>query len=143
MAIWQFQCNIIPSRENIDELSYDEIISWEGISCPMISINFLERMKSWSTNIVQYGKTDETCIEFIYQEDKLEEISCRLDLRTLSKNDLIQIIGYVQDIKACFLVENKVYLPRLEIMIEVMKQSRANQYCKNPLKYFLSLNQTE
>ncbi len=143
MAIWQFYCNIIPTRENIDKLSYDDIISWEGISCPMISTDFLQREKSWSANIVQYGKTDETCIEFIYQEDKLEEISCRLDLRTLSKNDLIQIIKYVQDIKACFLVENKVYLPRLEIMIEVMKQSRANQYCKNPLNYFLSINQME
>lgn len=143
MAIWQFYCNIIPAKENIDKLSYDDIISWEGISCPMISTNFLQREKSWSANIVQYGKTDETCIEFIYQEDKMEEISCRLDLRTLSKNDLIQIIKYVQDIKACFLVENKVYLPRLEIMIEVMKQSRANQYCKNPLNYFLSINQME
>ena len=143
MAIWQFHCNIIPSRENVDELSYDEIISWEGISCPIISIDFLEREKSWSANIVQYGKTDETCIEFIYKEDKLEEISCRLDLRTLSKNDLIQIIKYVRDIKAWFLVENKVYLPKPEVMIEVMKQSRANQYCKNPLKYFLSINQTE
>lgn len=109
----------------------------------MISTDFLQREKSWSANIVQYGKMDEICIEFIYQEDKLEEINCRLDLRTLSKNDLIQIIKYVQDIKACFLVENKVYLPRLEIMIEVMKQSRANQYCKNPLNYFLSINQME
>ena len=66
MAIWQFYCNIIPTRENIDKLSYDDIISWEGISCPMISTDFLQREKSWSANIVQYGKTDETCIEFIY-----------------------------------------------------------------------------
>lgn len=140
MAIWQFQCNIIPSRNNVDELSYDEIISWEGISCPTISIDFLERTKSWSTDIVQYGKTDETCIEFIYQKDKLEEIFCGLDLRTLSKNDLIHLIKYVQDIKAWFLVENKVYLPRLEIMTEVMKKSQANQYCKNPLKYFSAID---
>lgn len=140
MAIWQFQCNIIPSRENIDKLSCDEIISWEGLPCPMIDINFLERETSWSTNIIQYGKIDETCIEFIYQEEKLMEICCRLDLRTLSKNDLVQIIKYVRDIKACFLVENKVYLPMLEIMIKVMKESRANQYCKNPLQYFISIN---
>lgn len=141
MAVWQFQCNIIPSRENVDELSYDEIISWKGISCPIISIDFLKRQKSWSTDIVQYGKIDETCIEFIYQKDKLEEISCRMDLRTLSKNELIQIVKYVQDIKAWFLVENEIYLPKLEIMIGIMKKSRANQYCKSPLEYFLSINQ--
>lgn len=140
MAIWQFKCNIIPSRENVDELSYNEILSWKGISCPTISINFLEQKKSWSTNIVQYGKIDETCIEFIYREDKLQEIFCRLDLRTLSKNDFIQVIKYVQDIKAWFLVENKIYLPKLEIMTEVMKRSQANQYCKNPLEYFSTIN---
>ncbi len=142
MAIWQFKCNIIPSRENVDELSYNEILSWKGISCPTISINFLEQKKSWSTNIVQYGKIDETCIEFIYREDKLQEIFCRLDLRTLSKNDFIQVIKYVQDIKAWFLVENKIYLPKLEIMTEVMKRSQANQYCKNPLEYFSTINKT-
>lgn len=136
MAIWQFQCNIIPLRENIDKLSRDEMITWKGISQPVINIDFLEREKSWSTDIVQYGKTDETCIEFYYDKDKLEEIDCRLDLRTLTKHNLIQIIRYVQSIGACFLVDDKVYPSQLEIMITVMKQSRANQYCKNPLEYF-------
>jgi len=140
MAVWQFQCNIIPLRENMDKLSRDEIVTWKDIAQPAINIDFLERERGWSTDIVQYGKTDETCIEFYYDEDKLEEIDCRLDLRTLTKNNLIQIVKYVQSIKACFFVDDKAYLPQLEIMIELMKQSRANQYCKNPLEYFISIN---
>lgn len=143
MAVWQFQCNIIPLRQNIEKISRDEMITWKDISHPVIHIDFLERKKSWSTDIVQYGKLDETCIEFFYDEDKLEEIDCRLDLRTLTKHSLLQIVEYVQSIGACFLVENKVYLPQLEIMIEVIKQSEANQYCKNPLEYFISINQKE
>lgn len=143
MAVWQFQCNIIPLRENIDKLSRDEMITWKEISQPVINIDFLEREKSWSTDIVQYGKADETCIEFYYDKDKLEEIDCRLDLRTLTKHNLIQIVKYVQSIRACFLVDDKVYPPQLEIMIAVMKQSRANQYCKNPLEYFISINEIE
>lgn len=143
MAVWQFHCNIIPLRQNIDKISRDEMITWKDISQPVINIDFLERENGWSTDIVQYGKTDETCIEFFYDKDKLEEIDCRLDLRTLTKHNLMQIVKYVQSIGACFLVGDKVYPPQLEIMIEVMKQSRANQYCNNPLEYFISIDQIE
>lgn len=129
MAIWQFQCNIIPLRGNINALNFDEIISWQN------NITFLERKKSWSENIIQYGNIDETCIEFIYGKGALEEINCRLDLRTLSKENLIQILEYIQNIGACFIVENKIYSPDLEKIIPVIKQSKAYQYCKNPLEY--------
>ena len=76
MAAWQFQCNIIPLRENADKLSCDEMLTWKEISQPTINIDFLEREKGWSTDIVQYGKTDETCIEFYYNKGELEEINC-------------------------------------------------------------------
>ena len=105
VAVWQFQCNIIPLRENIDKLDCDEIISWQGVSQPKINLYFLEREKGWSTDIVQYGKTEETCIEFLFAKNELEEISCRLDLRTLTKYELTQIIEYVQSIEAYFLLK--------------------------------------
>ncbi len=143
MAIWQFQCNIIPIRENIDRLSRDEIITWKDIPQPVIEIDFLESEKSWSTNIIIFGNVDETCIEFFYDKNELDEIWCRLDLRTLTKEKLIKIIKYVQDIRAYFLVDDKIYQPQLEIMIAIMRQSTANQYCKNPLEYFRSSSLTE
>lgn len=140
MAIWQFQCNIIPSIKRNLTLSYNEMISWENIAQPTGNINFLKQEKSWSPSIVQYGKIDGTCIEFIYGKASLDEIKCRLDLRTLTKDELIQIIEYVQSIDACFLVEDKVYPPKTEIMLEVMMQSNAYQYCKCPLEYIKSLS---
>lgn len=143
MAVWQLQCNIIPLRENIDKLSQDEMISWKDISNPLIDIDFLKYEKSWSKNIVQYGNIDETCIEFIYDKDKLEEIECRLDLRTLTRHMLTQIVEYVQNIEACFLIEDKICPPKLESMIPLMKQSKANQYCINPIEYFSSIGKTE
>lgn len=105
VAVWQFQCNIIPLRENIDKLDCDEIISWQGVSQPKINLYFLEREKGWSTDIVQYGKTEETYIEFLFAKNELEEISYRLDLRTLTKYELTQIIEYVQSIEAYFLLK--------------------------------------
>ena len=141
MAIWQFQCNIIPTRLNIDRLSRDEMISWKGVSQTPHEINFLEQEESWSKDIIQYGKSDETCIEFMYIDNRLEEINCRLDLRNLTKTNLILLIEYVQEIGAMFLVGDMVCLPKIEVMLEIMKKSRANQFCKNPVEYILSQNE--
>ncbi len=140
MAVWQFQCNIIPLRENIDKLSHNELISWHDVSQSISEIDFLEREESWSIDIVQYGNIDETCIEFIYEKNKLEEINCRMDLRALTKHNLIQIVDYVKDVGACFLVDDKIYLPDLENIIPIIKQSTANLYCKSPLEYLNSIN---
>lgn len=87
MAIWQFDCYIIP-KENVTAnicLEGDEIFIWGRQSVPIEKIDFLEQQKSWSEKIFQYGKADETCIEFFYEKDILMEIYCRLDLRSLSK----------------------------------------------------------
>lgn len=140
MAIWQFQCNIIPMRVNSDGLSRDEVISWKGVSQPSHEIKFIKREQSWSEDIIQYGKSDETCIEFIYNNNMLDEINCRLDLRRLTKAMLIALVKYVQEIDAMFLVGDMVCLPKIEDMIEVIKNSEANQYCKSPMEYILNLS---
>lgn len=139
MAVWQFYCNIISQAKTNNTLDYDEMKSWKDVPQPKYNIHFLQLEKSWSQDIVQYGNIDETCIEFIYDEDKLEEIRCRLDLRSLTKYTLSQLVGYVQKIEACFLVENNIYPPQIEIVINVMMQSNANRYCKSPIDYIKSL----
>ena len=142
MAIWQFQCNIIPARVNFDRLSRDKIVSWKGETQPSNEVTFLEQEKSWSKDIIQYGKSGETGIEFIYIDNMLDEIDCRLDLRRLTKTELILLVEYVQEIGAMFLVGDMIYAPKVESLLEAMKNSKANQYCKNPMNYILSLNET-
>lgn len=143
MAIWQFHCNIVPLRDDIEKLNHDEIISWKNVSQPTYDIEFLEKEKGWSRNIVQYGKSDETCVEFFYDKNKLAEIECRLDLRSLTKQKLVLLLEYVQKIGALFLVDDMIYPPKIEIMVEVMKHSEANRFCESPIEYFLSLNSTD
>ena len=142
MAIWQFQCNIIPARVNIDRLSRNEIISWKGETQPSLEVTFLEQEISWSKDIIQYGKSGETCIEFIYIDNMLDEIDCRLDLRKFTKTKLILLVEYVQEIGAMFFAGDMIYAPKVENLLESMKNSKANQYCKNPMNYILSLNET-
>lgn len=72
----------------------------------------------------------------------LDEINCRLDLRGFTKTKLILLFEYVQEIGAMFLVGDKNYAPKLENLLESMKNSKTNQYCNNPMKNILSLNKT-
>lgn len=143
MAIWQFDCYIIP-KKNVSAnicLEGDEILIWGKKGASTENIDFLEKQKSWSEKISQYGKDDETCIEFLYERDILMEISCRLDLRSLSKKNLEKILDYVQGIDGMIFYENKVYDPNIEEIIEVIKKSNANKFCQSPIKYFEKLIQ--
>lgn len=74
-----------------------------------------------------------------YDKGMLEEMDCRLDLRNLTKQKLNSLIKYVKEIEGMFFVDGEMYPAEVEIMVEVMKRSKANRYCKNPLEYFLSL----
>ena len=52
---------------------------------------------------------------------------------------LDQIVEYVKNIEACFLVEDMIYPPEIQTMISVLMKSRANEFCRNPLGYIKSL----
>ena len=138
MAIWQVCCNIVPKRENITHLTNDQIISWKDISNSLTEIDFLRSEKSWSKDIIQYGKIDETCIEFIYDE-VLEEISCRFDLRNLTKIELDSIIEYVQTNNALFFAEDHLFTPERNELVQFFKQSEAFKFCTNPSEFIKSL----
>lgn len=142
MAIWQFDCYIIPKKNMITNirLDSDDIYTW-GIQTVIVEqINFLEREESWSETILQYGKEDETCIEFFYEEGMLMEINCRFDLRSLSKKLLKEILDFVEKIDGMIFYEGKIYAPKLDEIIELMKRSKANKFCQNPINFFEELS---
>lgn len=137
MAIWQFECYIIPKR-NVDaniHPDYEEILSWGKQNSSIEKIDFLKKQKSWSNKISQYGKEDETCIEFFYENEILMEINCRLDLRSLSKRMLKNILDYVDRMDGMIFYENKIYYPNMDEVVELMKKSSANRFCQNPRNY--------
>ena len=72
-GIWQFDCYIIPKKNVITNvcLGSDDILMWGMQNISLENIDFLEKQKSWSSKISQYGKEDETCIEFLYEKDFL------------------------------------------------------------------------
>lgn len=142
MALWQFDFYIVP-RERcviVEDLGNEDILSWKQNDISSIEIDFLEKQTSWTKDIVQYGKADETCIQFLYEDEVLEEISCRLDLRSLSKKILKEILDYVEKIGGMIFYEGKIYAPKLDEIIELMKSSKANKFCQNPMNFFEELS---
>lgn len=138
MALWQFDFYIVP-RERcviVENLESKDILSWKQNSISLIEIDFLEKTPNWTEDIVQYGKADETCIQFLYEDEALEEISCRFDLRSLSKKMLEKILDYIERINGMVFYEGKIYAPEINGIIELMKNSKTNKFCQNPINFF-------
>ena len=142
MAIWQFDCYIIPKNNVITNvcLDCDDILSWGMQNRDIENIDFLEKQKSWSSKISQYGKEDETCIEFFYEKDFLMEIHCRFDLRSLSKKMLQNILDYVKKNEGMIFCDGRIYSPDINEIIKLMKNSKANKFCQNPMNLFEELS---
>ncbi|MCI8410360.1 MAG: hypothetical protein HFJ09_14000 [Lachnospiraceae bacterium] len=138
MALWQFEFFIIPKKNVVTNICLDneEILSWGKQSTSIEDIDFLEKQKGWTDKISQFGKEDETCIKFIYINGLLAEISCRLDLRTLSKGMLRKILDFINKMDGMIFYENKMYSPNIEEIVELIKKSKANKFCQNPRNYF-------
>ncbi len=142
MALWQFDFYIIPKKMEVikDKLSDEDIFSWRMRNISSVNIDFLEKQTSWTEDIVQYGKENETCIKFLYEEGLVEEINCRLDLRSLTKKMLEQILDYVKKIEGFIFYENEIFPPDIDEIVALMKCSKANKFCQNPINYFEELS---
>lgn len=143
MAIWQVYSNIIPKSNYRNENEQENLISWKNKKIKEKKINFLQKKDSWSKNIIQYGECDKTCIEYIYDNNELVEIVCRFDLRSITKDLLMDIINYVHNNDACFLIDGKVYFPEIKEISEAIQTNKAFSFCENPLGFLDKISQTK
>jgi hypothetical protein len=141
MAIWQFECMVIPNENTEMDISSEDILLWrtELLKTFMENIKkILPFEKNWSEDIEQYGKVDETCIKILHEKD-MAEVSIRLDLRSLSKKDFETIISIVSEAKGQILYQEKLYQPDFNEIIILIRESDAARFCENPTEYFKSL----
>ncbi|QVK17258.1 hypothetical protein KHQ81_10225 [Mycoplasmatota bacterium] len=144
MAIWQYVFYIIPKDkfDKYDNLNITNIIdniTWEGYEINENSIktlsNILKPSKSWSEDIKQLGEIDKTCIEFIYENDVLENIEFRLDLRDITKDIINLILEFIRDNNALIVCDNKIINPEYKDITENIRLSKTFSFIKNPLHY--------
>ena len=134
MAVWQFTFYIIPGKKDTT-VEGEAKLPW-GVTDPSLEkIGFLPKNKSWSNSISQYGKDDETCIEYIYDDKILSEIKCRLDLRSLTGKQLEEILEYSRSIGGIVFYQEKTYCPDPFEITQLIMKSAVYRFCKNPQKF--------
>lgn len=126
MAIWQFTFAIIPSEKDIK--CDDDIRSWNGYSLKDSSIKKISKVlkpcKSWTNDIKAFGHNEETCIELFYEDNIMEDISIRLDLRNLTTEILESIVNFIDSNNALILTTNGATVkPIVKDLIEEILKS--------------------
>lgn len=152
MALWQFDFNLIPEEKvtgiinafDVNEDSFEELISWEKYTLSESSIKELSQVlnptKSWSDSIKQFGSIEGTCIKLLFEENILNEVSVRLNLKENTIEDLKIIIRFAEANNAMIITKKGILIkPSINSMIEEIKKSKAYSFVKNPTEFFSSL----
>lgn len=115
MAIWQYKLFAIPEEEkksyfkNIDVIpieAFDNIEWWKYRSYNSVDFNSFKELpsrESWSKDIRQLGDINSDCVETFVQEEKIMEISIRIDLRKNYEPMVEYVCNFGQDNLLCFL----------------------------------------
>lgn len=140
MAIWQFSFNIVPNGRNLENSNEKGILSWTDKQIRINTNLLLSEKKSWCEDIKLFGDEESTCIEFFIENENVKEISCRLDLRNLRRNQLEIILKYIRDIGGKIFYENQIYEANIYEIIPLIKNSIAYKFCKEPKKFFEELS---
>lgn len=134
MAIWQFAFHIIPYEKGIKFSSADkkaqdieEIMCWHGYTIKDCSVKELSKAlshnKSWSDDIKLFGTMEETCVELFYEDAILQDISIRLDLRSLTLDLLESVTNFAKSNDAVILRSDGFIIDPIvkEIIREIRK----------------------
>jgi hypothetical protein len=140
MALWQLEIMMVPREKvridtDIDNIDISNL--WMGYKIKSESIdeleNTLKRTKSWSEDIIQLGELSANVIEIFYSQKNIEDITCRLDLRSIDVKILDVMLRFVDVNNLAIIVEKKVYLePSRETLLEIIRESNAYKFIKNP-----------
>ena len=138
MALWQVEFYAI-DKERTLESDFDDILLWGKNLSSILAENvlFLPKENSWDNTIVQFGRNDETCIEIIKDSNNMiQEISIRLDLRTISIELIEHIVDYLNKLDCNIYYDGRIYKVSKKTLKSIIVASNAYRFCKNPIKYF-------
>ncbi|MDF2607751.1 MAG: hypothetical protein K0S34_1947 [Bacillales bacterium] len=140
MAIWQFCCNVINRNKNCDMNHGEFNFSWDEHDLNVKSLSeikhFLKPQKSWSLDIKQYGADESHCLQLMYNGEKIEDISLRLDLRDLSKEIIEAILQFVKSSNGILLHDDKIIEPDRDALFHELRNSNSYKFISNPKSYF-------
>ena len=149
MAVWQVDFYVIKqsnARLYNEAISFDdneELLSWERAKinkASLISIaDVLPAETSWSKKIEQYGNLDETCLKIFSIDKQLCQISFRLDVRSITRVIIYEVVNFITANNGIIVYNNKCYDADEKILIDIIKESNASKFCKDPEGFLSNL----
>jgi hypothetical protein len=140
MAIWQHQMHLLPREEVVSYLEKSTSMSYEALNeidwwkyGRFILMDFepfesiLPRNKSWSDNLALFGEDDSTCIEILFMESKVSEISIRIDLRKDNDFFLEKLCEFAK-VNNCVFLDENLFIINSDIFSIKQSISRDNKY---------------
>lgn len=148
MAIWQFNIYFIPKQTLLDkygqvksELDFEEALKipwWLNLDLDthklLPLLQQFGELQDWTTRtegLRSFGNTEANDISVCYdnKRDKVEELSCRLDLRQVDKSFIDKVFSIATKFD-CLLMDSKgrLFLPTAAALSESIQLLNANTF---------------
>ena len=137
MAIWQLHFQLIP----INGKEYDQNILLSDASTSILTAE-LPATASWNEEDKLFGDLDTTCVEIAFYHSVIDEISVRLDIRSLSQKQLNAIIEFARFNNLQILYNEKTISATADNVCTMIRQCDALRFLKNPQQFLKELSET-
>ncbi|HSL88983.1 MAG TPA: hypothetical protein VK870_06765 [Ignavibacteriaceae bacterium] len=147
MATWQFNFSFVPMNDLSGTIKMDEDGLFDFSSFWLknqppenyreLIAKILLHTRSWSQDILMFGKEDNTCIDVSLENNYVVDISVRIDLRTFNMDLMKKIVDLAKLFKcSLFLYEtNELIESNSQILFEKIKNSNAAKFVIDPRKF--------
>ena len=137
MAIWQLHFQLIPTNGE----KYDQNILLSDASTSILTAE-LPATASWNEEDKLFGDLDATCVEIVFYHSAIDEISVRLDIRSLFQKQLNAIIEFARFNNLQILYNEKTIPATADNVCTMIRQCDALRFLKNPQQFLKELSET-
>ena len=148
MAIWQYQIRMIPKPEYEEkkdqflvnrDLFFEDIKGWDRDKLNTEFLDkYLEQREHWSESVLLWGNEETTDVQLFIEDDSIEEVSFRIDLRDEKVKEFFEmIINFSKENNAIlFNADNDPIDPNKESILKDIKKSASYKFISNPEQFF-------
>ena len=157
MAIWQFRLTLVPASEiqcryanmpNVIPPEDAEDFPWWNKTQPHANFEdqidkILPEIKSWSFGMRIWGDERSNTATVCYNDDnnKIEWIGFRIDIRAISEEYITAICAVAQDLECIFITGTyHLLVPKVEAVLDAIGHSTAKKYIEDPVATLRDLN---
>ena len=120
---------------------YDQNILLSDASTSILTSE-LPATVSWNEEDKLFGDLDATCVEIVFYHSAIDEISVRLDIRSLFQKQLNAIIEFARFNNLQILYNEKTIPATADNVCTMIRQCDALRFLKNPQQFLKELSET-